>query len=148
MRERAWSASRTSTGLDLPLGLDRRRLLEIDRMACCPMRRGVHEDAVDRSGSLQSRRGVDDVARRHALARARLRVEGHQRLAGRDPHPELEALLDSEVSNCESRANRSLRVVLVSDRGAEEGHHCVADELLDRAAVVLELPADALVVWA
>ena len=45
-------------------------------------------------------------------------------------------------------ADRALGVVLVRGRRAEERHHRVADELLDGAAVALELGADALVVRA
>ena len=40
----------------------------------------------------------------------------------------------------------ALRVVLVRDGRAEDGHHRVADELLDRAAEALELRAHARVV--
>jgi hypothetical protein len=36
-----------------------------------------------------------------------------------------------------------LRVVLAGDRGAEQGHDGVPDELLDRAAVAFQLPAQA-----
>ncbi len=51
-----------------------------------------------------------------------------------------------EVADRERRADGALGVVLVRGRRAEEGHHRVADELLDRAAVALELGTDALVV--
>ena len=50
------------------------------------------------------------------------------------------------VAHRERRADRTLGVVLVRDRRAEDGHHRVADELLDRAAVPLELVAHARVV--
>ena len=53
-----------------------------------------------------------------------------------------------EVADRERRADRALGIVLVRRRRAEERHHRVADELLDRAAVPLELGADALVVGA
>jgi hypothetical protein len=42
----------------------------------------------------------------------------------------------------------ALGVVLVRERRAEDGHHGIADELLDRAAVALDLLAQACVVWA
>ena len=43
---------------------------------------------------------------------------------------------------------RALGIVLVRDRRAEDRHHGVADELLDRAAEALDLAGDALVVRA
>ena len=96
---------------------------------------------------LESRSGVDDVSRGHSLAGLRPRVERDQRLAGRDPDAHLElALLGERVPNRERRTDRPLGIVLVRDRGAEHGHHGVADELLDGAAEALELGADACVV--
>ena len=52
-------------------------------------------------------------------------------------------LLAGPVADRECRAHGALRVVLVRDRRAEHGHDRVADELLDRAAVSLELLAHA-----
>jgi class 3 adenylate cyclase len=46
------------------------------------------------------------------------------------------------LADRERGAHRPLGVVLVRQRGAEERHHGVADELLDRAPVALELGAD------
>ena len=51
-----------------------------------------------------------------------------------------------EVADRERRSDSPLGIVLVCRRRAEERHHRVADELLDRAAVPFELGADALVV--
>ena len=81
-----------------------------------------------------------------AFALGRAGVERDERLAGRDPDSELEPLLDREVADGERGANGALGIVLVRDGGAEERHHGVADELLDRAPVALELAADARVV--
>ena len=53
-----------------------------------------------------------------------------------------------EVADRERGADGTLGVVLVRGRCAEERHDGVADELLDRAAVALELGADAVVVRA
>ena len=92
------------------------------------------------AADLQTRRRVDDVARGHALAGLRAGVERDERLAGRDPDADLElAVLGERVADRERRPHRALRVVLVCDRGAEDGHHGVADELLDGAAEALEL---------
>ena len=55
-------------------------------------------------------------------------------------------LLADRVADRERRAHGALGVVLVRDRCAEDGHHRVADELLDRAAVPLELGAELRVV--
>ena len=49
-------------------------------------------------------------------------------------------------ANGERGANRALRVVLVGVRRAEQRKHGVAAELLERAAVALELGPDARVV--
>ena len=50
------------------------------------------------------------------------------------------------VADCEGGANGPLGIVAVRHRGAEHAHHGVADELLDPAAMTLELAADSLVV--
>ena len=55
-------------------------------------------------------------------------------------------LLRDPVTDRERRADGPLRIVLVRGRRAEHGHHRVADELLDRAPVPLELGAQASVV--
>ena len=47
-------------------------------------------------------------------------------------------LLDC-LQDAQAGADGALRVVLVRDRGAEDGHDRVADELLDRASVALDL---------
>ena len=134
--------------LRLPLRLYRPRLLVVDDVSRGAIRRLVGEDAVDRRGALQAGRGVHDVARGHALALGGARIERDEDFAGRDPDPELEAVLDGELADREGCADRPFGIVLVRDRSAEERHHRVADELLDRAAVVLELRADPGVVGA
>ena len=52
----------------------------------------------------------------------------------------LVALLSEPSPDRKRRPDRSLRVVLVHDGRAEDRHHRVADELLDRPAVTLDLP--------
>ena len=44
----------------------------------------------------------------------------------------------ARVAQLDRRANRTERVVLAHGRHAEDRHHRVADELLDRAAVPLD----------
>ena len=120
----------------------------VDGRAGCAVRRLVDEDAVHRRGALEASSGVDDVARGHALAGFGLGVEAHERLAGRDPDSQLELLLERELADRERCADCALGIVLVRGRCAEERHDRVADELLDGAAVALELGAHALVVGA
>src|SRR5207342_371539 len=86
--------------------------------------------------------------RGHAFAGLGLRIKPDESLPGRDADSELESLFDREVANRQRGSNRTLRVVLVSGRRAEERHHSVADELLDRAAVALEFRPNPLVVRA
>ena len=85
---------------------------------------------------------------RHALTGLGLGVEADERLAGRDPDAQLEPFLDRELADRERGTDGALGIVLVRGRRAEERHHRVADELLDGAAVALELGAHALVVRA
>ena len=103
------------------------------------------EHAVHRCGRLEAGGGVDHVTGRHPLALGRPRSEEHQRLARVDCDPDLEVvLLASPVSDREGRTDGALRVVLVRDRRAEQGHDGVPDELLHRPAVALELVAEVL----
>ena len=95
---------------------------------------------------MQTRGGVDDVARRHALARAGFRVEAHKGLPGRNPDAQFELLLERELADRERGPNRTLGIVLMRSRSPEQRHDRVADELLDGASVSHELGADALVV--
>ena len=82
-------------------------------------------------------RGVDEVARDHALVRG---AERDRRLAGQDAGARLDAVAQARhrVDQLERGADRALGVVLVRDRRAPDGHDRVADELLDRAAVALD----------
>ena len=135
---------RRDTGSALPfawMGSASRYSIDIPRRAI----RGVSdEDAVDRRGRLHPRCGVDDVAGDHRLALGRPRAEGDERLARVHGRAEVEVV--DRVANGERRANGALRVVLVCGRSAEHGHDRVADELLDRAAVPLDLVAQPRVV--
>ena len=90
------------------------------------------QDLAGLRGLLEPRRDVDGVARdeRVALAGhdlARVHADPRPQPDRRDGRPQLDR-----------GANRPERVVLVRLRDAEDRHHGVADELLDRAAVPLE----------
>ncbi len=76
---------------------------------------------------------------------ARSRIAGDD-LTGVDPDPHLQPGVGAELGlehgyllpKLERRANSAQRVVLAHRRDAEDGHHLVADEVLDRAAVALD----------
>jgi hypothetical protein len=83
-----------------------------------------------------------------AIPLADARVKGDERLARRDANAHLEPLapLGERVADSERGADGALGVVLMRRRRPEQRHHRVADELLDRAAVALELLAQPRVV--
>ena len=58
--------------------------------------------------------------------------------SSRASSPDLPPEVADGVDEVEGRPHRPLGVVLVGDRRAPDGHHGVADELLDRAAVALD----------
>ena len=117
------------------------------------MGRCADENAVDGRSGLDSRGRVHHVPRDHGLPRLGPRVEGDERLAGCDPNADVELervvpLVErcDRVADRERGAHSALRVVLVRGRRAVDGDDGVADELLDRPAVSLELSAERLVV--
>jgi hypothetical protein len=132
--------------LGLALRLDCWRLAVLDRLPRRAIGHLVRQDSVHGCCALQAGGGVDDVSRGHSLAFRRAGPQGDERLPGRNSDAELEAFLDREVADRESGADRALRIVLVRRRRAEERHDGIPDELLDGAAVALELATDAVVV--
>ena len=94
------------------------------------LRADVH--LVRRRRLLEPRRDVHGVAGDETLARAR------DDLAGVDADARLHAERRQRVAHLVRGSQRAQRVVLVQHRHAEDGHHRVADELLDRAAVALD----------
>jgi hypothetical protein len=108
-------------------------------------RRLAHEHGARLRSRLYAGGRVDEVACDHALA---LGAERHRRLSGdhagakaqvgnADLHPES----GSETEEVERRADGALGVVLLSGRCPPHGHHGIADELLDRAAVAGDDPS-------
>ena len=91
---------------------------------------------------LQARRDVDGVAGRDRLLARRI-ADDH--FAGVDPDPlfkanavaplELHVQPRQGAAHLVRRSDGAQSVVLVNDRHAEDRHHGVADELLDRTAV-------------
>ena len=97
------------------------------------------EDLVGLRGLLQTSSDVDRVTRCQPFLRSRDDLAG----VDTDPHgkPRAEVAFelfvqagDSEPKIC-CGSHAAKRIVLVNHRNAEDGHHRVADELLDNAAV-------------
>ena len=135
-------------GLGLPLQLERLDLLDLDLVPDEAVGQLAEEHLALPGGLLETGGDVDGVAGHQALAARG--VAGHD-LARVDARAvrELHAVdaLQVVVERLErrlhprGRADRAKRVVLVEPRQPEDGHHCVADELLDHATVPFELAA-------
>ncbi len=115
----------------------------VDRLCGGAMGLLADEHAVQGRRRLQPRGGVHHVAGGHRLAPGRPGVEVDQGLAGVDADAQLEPFVvavrpGADLQRC---PDRSLRVVLVCDRRAEDRHHGITDELLHRPAVPRELVA-------
>ncbi len=134
-------------GLGLPFGLYALELTELDHRARRAISGRPDDDAIHGRRGLQTRRRVDDVAGGHSLTRLRPCAEVDQCLSRVDGDPHLHLLLVARpVADRECRAHSALGVVLVGRRRAEQRHHGVADELLHRPAMPLELLAQLLVI--
>ena len=108
------------------------------------VRRLTDHDGPAGGDVLQPRCGVHDVAR-HAFPDLRSLTERDDGLAGVDPdaNGKLQAgLLDvgflDVLQDLQAGADGALGVVLMAHRGAEHAEHRVADELVDRAAEMLD----------
>ena len=86
---------------------------------------------------LDARGGVDEVARHHPLTLGAHRDGGLTREHAR-ARRQIRVDRGHGRDELECGAHRALGVVLVRDRRAPDGHHRVADELLERAAVALD----------
>ena len=95
-------------------------------------RLGADQHLARSRGLLQAGRDVDRIARREPLGRA------GDDLAGRDADPPVDPELGEGVAHLDRRPAGAKGVVLVQHGHAEDRHHRVADELLDRAAVCLD----------
>ena len=129
--------------LGLPFRKDRLGLLVADRVTRRPVCVGADDDPARRRRRLQTRRRIDDVACREGAAGARV-LHGDDGVAGvhgrarREVEPALFVHLVDPFEHAQTCANSPLGVVTVRDRRAEDGHHRVADEFLDDAAVLLD----------
>jgi hypothetical protein len=116
----------------LPLQLQRLHGSGVDGAADEIDRRFAEKNLVWIGRLLQARRHVDGIARCQSLRRA------DDNLARVHPDPPAHAEVGKCVSHLRDRTDRPQRVVLVDRRHAEDGHHRVADELLDGAPVRLD----------
>ena len=105
-------------------------------------RRGADEHGAGLGDRLDSARRVDEIARDHTLS---LGAQRHRRLAGEHADPgaeirraEIRPEHRHRVDELECCADGAVGVVLLRDRCSPDGHHRVADELLDRAAIALD----------
>ena len=102
------------------------------------VRRRPDEDAARWRGDLQARRGVHDVAHRGVVAAGSQRADEH--LTGADPDAQLDRALHparvigDRLLHAQRRPHGALGIVLVRDRGAEQGDDAVPQDLVDPAA--------------
>ena len=104
-----------------------------------PHARGVADENGSRiRDGLEPARGVHEIAGDESLAHG---ADGYRGFAGQDAGPDLQVGAEGApqrrdgVDELQRRPDRSLRVVLMGDRSAPNGHDRVPDELLERAAV-------------
>ena len=147
------TTSHTSTGSVFPFAWMGSAALNANESLRREIRRPADEDAVGRCSRLDPRGRIEHVACGRPLSLARPRPEHHERLAGVDAGPDVEVeplvlrvQLGDSLPDCERSADGTLRIVLVRLRRAEERQNGIAAELLEGAAVPLELAADARVV--
>ncbi len=121
----------------LALDPDRPQLLEVEQPPGRPEGRLADHHPARRGHPLEAGGGVDHVPD-HALGGlARIQVDQH--LAGGDADPGRQVQLADGGQHPQGAAHGPLGVVLVGHRGAEHGHHAVADELVQGAAEPLDL---------
>ena len=129
----------------LALELELDRLVDLDRVAHQPIGPLTEHDLARLRGLLQARGDVDGIAGHERLAGRR--VAGHH-LAGIDARPQADAhaVIAQHVGvdhlerlvELGRRPDGAQGIVFVDARHAEDRHHGVADELLDRPAMPLE----------
>ncbi|HEY8627164.1 MAG TPA: hypothetical protein VIL56_02545 [Gaiellaceae bacterium] len=126
----------------LALERERRERLSLHRVPHESKRLLPDPDLSRLGGLLEARRNVDRVPRREPLLRADYDFAGVHADAKRQRRREVTLQLLVELSDrlphLARGAHSSERVVLVQYRHSEDGHHRVADELLDRASVPLD----------
>ena len=136
---------RTPGGHGRDLALERQIVdgFEHDRLARGTHRRLADEHAGRRCRALESAGRIDHVARDHPLIR---RTQGDGCLTGQDADPQLDPRSETpdRPDQVESGADGPFGVILAGDRRAPEGHHRIADELLDPTAIAVDDVPDCL----
>jgi hypothetical protein len=123
-------------------------LLELEH----PVRRAIRlltqSDRVHRRRGLDARSRVHHVTRDDPLTPVGTRTDRHDCLTRVDPNAylQLEVRIDriqlvDRVKDAQPGSHRTLCVILMRRRRAEDSHHRIADELLDRPAKPLDLRA-------
>jgi hypothetical protein len=118
--------------LGLALQLERVNGIDLGRVSDERERRLSDQHLARLRCLLQPRRDVDRIAGRQPLLGPR------HHLAGHDADPSLEPEFGQRIPHLHGRTHRAQRVVLMQHRHAEHGHHGVADELLNGAAVTFD----------
>ena len=137
-------------GLRLALEFERLQLLVLDRAAGEPLGDRADGDAAGPGGRLEARRNVDGVAHDGVVAPdlprehlARVDADTKQE-RGVGPVGDVGVDLVHRPLHRQPGPHRTLGVVLVRDRRAEDSHDVVADEFVDAPAVAINLLAEAL----
>ncbi len=115
--------------LRLPLRLDGRHRLHLDRVADQRERADADQHLARRSRLFEPCGDVDRIAGDERVAAPRDDLAG----VDADAHRDL-----CGVTDLRSGTSRTQRVVLAHGRDAEDGHHGVADEFLERPAVTFD----------
>ena len=131
--------------LGLALGVDRRRRLGVHCASNEPISALAEQHLAGACRLLQPRGDVDGIAGHEGLAARRVTRDD---LAGVDADPQRDRLADPPLEllvqhgeaslHLERGPARAQRIVLMGFRHAENGQHCIADELLHGATVPLE----------
>jgi hypothetical protein len=131
-----------SDGLAVPLEGERLQRACVYAIAHQAVRLATEQDLAWLRSLLQPCRNVDRITGRDRLPRRG--IAGHH-LAGVDPDPgfepdaparvELVVETDQRAPHLVGGPHRAEGIVLVQHGNTEDGHHGVADELLDRASV-------------
>ena len=130
----------------LPLHGHRRERLVLEYVAGRPVGLLADRDAIDGRHGLDASSGIDDITGDEPFTPLGTSADRDNRLACVDAYSHLEPELGiclvqfgDRFQDAQPRAHRSFGVVLVSDRSTTDRHHRVTDELLNRAAVTLDL---------
>ena len=100
------------------------------------------DESADGRGTLQPRGRVDDISGDDPLPLFGTSAKRDHRLARVHGDTDVDLEVLHRLENAKTGPNRPLGIVFVCERRAEDSQHCVADELLERAAEALDLLFD------